>query len=95
MFNIGLPELIIIFGVAILVVGPKKLPNLAKTLGKGMREFRKASSEFKDSLYQLETHTPEEPEIEEPEKEEAKTEETQKPEEAYVRPNADEQPAES
>lgn len=54
MFNIGFPELIVILGLAILVVGPSRLPALAKSLGKGMREFRKVTDGFKDSLHSIE-----------------------------------------
>jgi Tat protein translocase TatB subunit len=50
MFGIGLPELIIIMVVALVVIGPKKLPDLAKALGKGMAEFRKATEDIKESL---------------------------------------------
>lgn len=50
MFGIGMPELLIIMVVALLVIGPKKLPDLAKSLGKGMSEFRKATDEIKGSL---------------------------------------------
>ena len=50
MFGIGFPELIIIMVIALIVVGPKKLPDLAKALGKGMAEFRKATHEIKESL---------------------------------------------
>ena len=50
MFGIGLPELIIIMVIALIVIGPSKLPELAKALGKGMAEFRKATQEIKESL---------------------------------------------
>ena len=50
MFGIGLPELIIIMVVALIVIGPSKLPDLARALGKGMAEFRKATEDIKDSL---------------------------------------------
>jgi len=43
MFGIGMQELIIIAIIALLVVGPKKLPDLAKSLGKGFSEFRRAA----------------------------------------------------
>jgi Tat protein translocase TatB subunit len=50
MFGIGMPELILIGVVALLVVGPKKLPDLAKTLGKGLNEFRKTATDVTDGL---------------------------------------------
>jgi Tat protein translocase TatB subunit len=50
MFGIGLPELLIIMVIALVVIGPSKLPDIAKALGKGMAEFRKASQEIKDSF---------------------------------------------
>lgn len=53
MFGIGLPELIIIFIVALLVFGPKKLPELGRMLGKGLAEFRKASDEIKNTFYDV------------------------------------------
>ena len=42
MFNLGLPEILIICALALLVFGPKRLPELAKNLGKGIRDFKKA-----------------------------------------------------
>jgi len=50
MFGIGMPELILILAIALVVIGPKKLPDLAKSLGRAMREFKRATSEFKESM---------------------------------------------
>jgi TatA/E family protein of Tat protein translocase len=48
--NIGAPELIIILVIALLVLGPGKLPEVGASLGKSIREFRKASSDIADSV---------------------------------------------
>jgi Tat protein translocase TatB subunit len=48
--NLGMPELIFIFLLALVVVGPKKLPELARQLGKYMAEFKRASNEFRRQL---------------------------------------------
>ena len=48
-FNIGPGELIIILVIALIVVGPGKLPDVGAALGKSIREFRKAASDVKDS----------------------------------------------
>jgi len=50
MFGIGMPELILILVVALIVIGPKKLPDLAKSLGRAMGEFKKATREFKETI---------------------------------------------
>ena len=50
MFGIGFQELVIIFIVALLVVGPKKLPDLARALGRALAEFRRATEELKGTL---------------------------------------------
>ena len=50
MFGIGLPEMIIILVVALLVVGPSKLPELARTLGKAFTEFRRMADEVKETF---------------------------------------------
>ncbi len=51
MFGIGMPEMILILAIALIVIGPKKLPDLAKSLGRAMREFKKATNEFKETMH--------------------------------------------
>ena len=47
MWNLGFPEIIIIFIVALVIFGPRKLPELGRSLGKGLSEFKRASNELK------------------------------------------------
>ncbi|MGK5093984.1 twin-arginine translocase TatA/TatE family subunit [Deltaproteobacteria bacterium TL4] len=47
MFGIGLTELVVIFVIALIFIGPQKLPSVLKTLGKGLVEFKRATNEFK------------------------------------------------
>src|SRR5664279_5084641 len=48
--NLGMPEMIFIFLLALVIFGPKKLPELGRQLGKALTEFKKASNEFKSQL---------------------------------------------
>jgi len=50
MLNIGTPELLLILVIALLVVGPQRLPDLARQLGRGLREFRKMQDDVKDMV---------------------------------------------
>ena len=50
MGNIGIPELVIIFTIALIIFGPRKLPELGKSLGKSLAEFKRASNELKNTL---------------------------------------------
>ncbi|HIJ95101.1 MAG TPA: TatA/E family twin arginine-targeting protein translocase [Desulfuromonadales bacterium] len=65
MFGIGMPEMIIILVIALVVIGPQKLPELAKSLGKGLAEFKKASDGFQRSIQEEASR------VEEPKKAEA------------------------
>ncbi|MBN1272660.1 MAG: TatA/E family twin arginine-targeting protein translocase [Candidatus Aminicenantes bacterium] len=48
--NIGFPEILIILVIALIIFGPKKLPEIGKSIGRAMREFRKTSDEIKDRI---------------------------------------------
>lgn len=50
MFNMGMTEMLIIGAIALIVIGPKKMPDLARAIGRGLTEFRKATNEFKSSV---------------------------------------------
>ncbi len=60
MFNLGMPELLVILGVALLVLGPRRLPELARALGKGLAEFKRATRDLQNSLEEPESEKPEE-----------------------------------
>lgn len=52
MFGIGFPELLLILAIALIVLGPKRLPDLAKALGRGLAEFKKATDELKQTIHE-------------------------------------------
>ncbi|MGH7830314.1 MAG: twin-arginine translocase TatA/TatE family subunit [Candidatus Binatia bacterium] len=54
MFGIGMQELIVILALALIVLGPRRLPEIARALGKGMAEFRRATDDLKQELRHVE-----------------------------------------
>lgn len=50
MFDIGMSELILIFVIALIVFGPKKLPEIGKSIGRALYEFKRATNEFKNNI---------------------------------------------
>ncbi len=50
MFGLGLPEIIVIFVIALIVFGPKKLPDLGKSIGRAIADFKKASEDFQETV---------------------------------------------
>lgn len=100
MFGIGLPEMIIILIVALLVVGPSKLPELARTLGKAFTEFRRMADEvketFEEEVLKEETakagETAEEAKVDEKKQDEAKQEEAKLDEVIYSSRDNDKKP---
>ncbi len=76
MGSIGFPEMIFIFVLALLIFGPKKLPELGRSLGKGLSEFRRASSELRNSLEREMQNIEQDTKVEEAKAEDTKAEET-------------------
>src|SRR5262249_5897524 len=72
MFDIGLQELVVIFVIALIVFGPKNLPQLGRALGRAMREFRRASDEFRSTIEtNLQIHEVDPPPVYTPEPQQA------------------------
>ncbi len=80
MFGIGISELILILIVALIVIGPQKLPDLARSLARGLAEFKRASSEFKESFNADNPDTDEDPSAIDNPSHNLETETTKKPE---------------
>ena len=50
MFGLGMPEILLILAIALIVIGPQKLPEVAKTLGRAMGEFKRSAQDLKNSI---------------------------------------------
>lgn len=50
MFGLGMPEILLILAIALIVIGPQKLPEVAKTLGKALGEFKRSAQDLKNSI---------------------------------------------
>lgn len=54
MFGLGIPELILVLVIALVIFGPSKLPEIGESIGKGIREFKKASEDITEEVNKLE-----------------------------------------
>ena len=60
MFGMGMTEILLVLALALIVIGPKKLPGLARSLGRGLAEFRRATDDLQRTIHQ-EVHKPLDP----------------------------------
>ena len=60
MFGMGMTEILLVLALALIVIGPKKLPGLARSLGRGLAEFRRATDDLQRTIHQ-EVHNPLDP----------------------------------
>jgi sec-independent protein translocase protein TatB len=66
MFGIGMTELLVILAVALIVFGPTRLPELARSLGKAMNEFRRASTDLRETFREAVQEDPNKPQTPKP-----------------------------
>ena len=82
MFGIGMTELLVILTIGLVVIGPKKLPELARSLGKGLAEFRRASTDMRREFLEVTDEVRIDPSPQEPAKAETEKAGEAKPEKA-------------
>ena len=94
MFGIGMTELLVILTIGLLVIGPKKLPELARSLAKGLAEFRRASTEMRREFLEVADDVRVDPPIQQtPEQSESKPESNTEPKsESELVPEAESKP---
>jgi len=81
MFGIGTTEILIVLVIALLLLGPKEIPKIARTIGRGMRELERAKDELKQSIeFEAEKDAPDSPKTAEAEKEDSVKKDSNKPE---------------
>lgn len=61
LFGIGFPELLLIFAIALVILGPEKLPEIARAIGRGLAEVRRATEEVRTEIEKGETEEPAKP----------------------------------